>query len=91
MGAQYILYQQELAKKRALLFAQESEKETEQIEKMREMKRKQERKIQELERRIETNEYLIHVHDEKLKKMRSTSAKVGGTTTTSVGAVARLK
>jgi hypothetical protein len=51
MGVQYLLFLQELAKKRASLYQIEFEKEKAQIEKMRELKRKQELKIKELEER----------------------------------------
>jgi hypothetical protein len=45
MGAQYMLYMQELAKKRAAIYAEESDKERGFLEKMRELKKKQEKKI----------------------------------------------
>ena len=45
MGAQYMLYMQELAKKRAAIYAAEAEKERGFLEKMRELKKKQEKKI----------------------------------------------
>ncbi len=45
MGSQYLLYLQELAKKRAQLYQTEADKERSFIEKMRELKAKQEKKI----------------------------------------------
>jgi hypothetical protein len=45
MGAQYMLYMQELAKKRAAIYAEEADKERGFLEKMRELKKKQEKKI----------------------------------------------
>jgi hypothetical protein len=53
LGIQYLLYLQELAKKRALLYAQESAKEREMIVKLKEIKKKQENKIKELEKRVD--------------------------------------
>ena len=66
MGVQYLLYLQELAKKRADLYALEFEKEQAHVVKMRELKRKQEKKIKELEARNSNSEYLEHLHDERL-------------------------
>ena len=45
---------------------------------MRELKKKQEKKIRELEERVENHEYLLHLHDERLKKVR-TAKKVVAT------------
>jgi hypothetical protein len=37
---------------------------------MREMRDKQERKIKQLEERVANEEYLVHVHEQRLKKIR---------------------
>ena len=73
-----MLYMQELAKKRAAIYAEESDKERGFLEKMRELKKKQEKKIKQLEERVESEEYLVHLHDERLKKVR-TAKKVVAT------------
>ena len=78
MGAQYMLYMQELAKKRAAIYAAEADKERDFLEKMRELKKKQDKKIKQLEERVENEEYLVHLHDERLKKVR-TAKKVVAT------------
>jgi RNase H-fold protein (predicted Holliday junction resolvase) len=38
---------------------------------MRELRKKQEKKIKELEDRVENEEYMVHLHDERLKKVRT--------------------
>ena len=78
MGVQYMLYMQELGKKRAAIYAAETEKERAFLEQMRELKKKQEKKIKQLEERVENEEYLVHLHDERLKKVR-TAKKVVAT------------
>ena len=37
---------------------------------MREMRTKQEKKIKQLEERVQQEEYLVHLHEERLKKVR---------------------
>lgn len=59
LGIQYLLYMQELAKKRAELYGAEGAKEKESIQKMRALKRQQEAKIRQLEERNANNEYLV--------------------------------
>jgi len=58
MGVQYLLFLQELARKRAEVYARETEKERTSIQYMKELKRKQELKIRELEARNRNSEYL---------------------------------
>lgn len=76
MGVQYLLFMQELAKKRAELYLREAERERASIEQMRELKRKQELKIRELETRNRNSEYLEQLHEDKLRKVRTAKKMV---------------
>eukprot|EP00347_Sterkiella_histriomuscorum_P014863 403359236 len=70
LGIQYLLFLQELQKKKAQVNQQFSFYEKENIEKLKTFKQKQEAKLKELERKNDHAEYMINIYEEKLKKIR---------------------
>ncbi len=47
------------------------------IVKLKEIKKKQENKIKELEKRVDQEEYMVHIHEERLRKVRVAKKLVG--------------
>jgi len=74
MGVQYLLYLQELAKKQRDTKLVYSKYERDNAEKLKEFKSKQEEKLADLQRKNEHLDYLIWMHDEKLKKSKRNAA-----------------
>ena len=78
-----MLFLQELAKKKAEIYAQYGVYEKGNRDKLGEFRGKQEDKIKELERKRDHAEYMIHMYEDRLKKLRTTRkmATIGSTNT----------
>ncbi|CDW75591.1 UNKNOWN [Stylonychia lemnae] len=70
LGVQYLLFLQELQKKKAEIHSQYSNYEKENAAKLKLFKKKQDEKIKDLERKNDHAEYMINIYEEKLKKLR---------------------